>query len=152
MDGGLAELMQNLTPDDYLVVMSDHGFGPLTHYLHVNAWLAERGYLRFRRNPVSAARYAAYRLGLTPLGVYEKLRALGLGRRMQDTASTRNEQMKAAVRRLFLSFADVDWSRTRAYSLGFGGPIFVNLLGREPQGIVRPGTEYDRLLEQIGTE
>ncbi|MGQ0764482.1 MAG: alkaline phosphatase family protein [Gemmatimonadota bacterium] len=33
------------------------------------------------------------------------------------------------------SLKDVDWSRTRAYSLGFGG-INLNLRGREPLGIV----------------
>jgi len=32
-------------------------------------------------------------------------------------------------------FADVDWSKTRAFSVGMGG-IFINLLGRESQGIV----------------
>ena len=152
MDAALAKLAGELGPDDYLVVMSDHGFGPLSHYLHVNAWLAEHGYLKFRRNPLSALRFMAYRLGLTPLNVYERLRALGMGSRMQDTASERNDAMKAAIRQVFLSFHDVDWSRTRAYSLGFGGPIFVNLLGREPQGIVRPGEDSDALLAQISME
>jgi predicted AlkP superfamily phosphohydrolase/phosphomutase len=32
---------------------------------------------------------------------------------------------------------DVDWSRTRAYALGLGG-IYLNIAGREGQGIVRP--------------
>jgi predicted AlkP superfamily phosphohydrolase/phosphomutase len=31
----------------------------------------------------------------------------------------------------------VDWSQTRAYAVGFGG-IYLNLAGREAQGIVRP--------------
>jgi predicted AlkP superfamily phosphohydrolase/phosphomutase len=34
-------------------------------------------------------------------------------------------------------FADVDWSRTRAFGLGLGG-IFLNVAGREAQGIVEP--------------
>jgi hypothetical protein len=33
--------------------------------------------------------------------------------------------------------SEVDWTRTRAYSLGLG-KIFLNLQGREPQGIVSP--------------
>ena len=32
-------------------------------------------------------------------------------------------------------FGDVDWSRTRAYAVGFGG-IYLNVAGREAQGIV----------------
>jgi len=152
MDAALAELVAGLGPDDYLLVMSDHGFGPLTHYLHVNSWLAEHGYLRFKRNPLSAVKFLAYRLGFTPLGVYEKLRALGLGSHMQETAGERNEWMKALVQKVFLSLPDVDWGRTRAYSLGFGGPIFVNLRGREPQGIVEPGAEYEALRAQIESD
>ena len=35
-------------------------------------------------------------------------------------------------------FAAVDWTRTRAYALGFGG-VFLNLAGREPQGLVAVG-------------
>ncbi|MBC7894854.1 MAG: alkaline phosphatase family protein [Cytophagaceae bacterium] len=34
-------------------------------------------------------------------------------------------------------FHQVDWSRTRAYALGFGG-IYLNVAGREGQGIVAP--------------
>ncbi len=32
-------------------------------------------------------------------------------------------------------FEDVDWSKTKAYALGFGG-VYINLKGREGQGIV----------------
>ena len=37
---------------------------------------------------------------------------------------------------------NVDWSRTKAYSMGLG-EIYVNVRGREAQGIVEPGAEYD---------
>ncbi|MDA0335164.1 MAG: alkaline phosphatase family protein [bacterium] len=40
--------------------------------------------------------------------------------------------------------ADVDWSRTRAYALGLSG-LYINLRGREGQGIVAPGAEYEAL-------
>ena len=44
--------------------------------------------------------------------------------------------------------ADVDWSRTQAYSLGLTG-VFLNLEGREAQGIVEPGDEAERVKEEI---
>ncbi len=40
-------------------------------------------------------------------------------------------------RREFRLFANVDWSRTRAYGLGLNG-LYVNLRGREKDGIVAP--------------
>lgn len=45
-------------------------------------------------------------------------------------------------------FQDVDWSRTKAYALGLGS-IYVNLAGREKQGIVLPGAEYDDVRKRI---
>ncbi len=41
----------------------------------------------------------------------------------------------------------VDWSQTQAYSLGMGF-VYLNLAGREPQGIVQPG-EADAILRRI---
>ncbi len=45
-------------------------------------------------------------------------------------------------------FQGVDWSKTRAYALGLG-QIYINLRGRETQGIVTPGAEYTALREEI---
>ncbi|HUU28009.1 MAG TPA: alkaline phosphatase family protein [archaeon] len=45
-------------------------------------------------------------------------------------------------------FVNVDWSGTRAYSVGLG-LIFINLKAREAQGIVEPGQEYDTLVREI---
>ncbi len=45
-------------------------------------------------------------------------------------------------------YADVDWSRSRAYGQGLNG-IFLNLKGRESQGIVNPGQEAEALKKEI---
>ncbi len=44
-----------------------------------------------------------------------------------------------------------DWSRTRAFGIPalYNGQIRLNVKGREPQGIVEPGTAYDELLDRI---
>jgi predicted AlkP superfamily phosphohydrolase/phosphomutase len=43
---------------------------------------------------------------------------------------------------------DVDWSKTKAYSLGLTG-MFLNLEGREAKGIVRPGAEAQAVKKEI---
>ncbi len=48
-------------------------------------------------------------------------------------------------------FASVDWRRTRAYGLGLNG-LYLNLRGREREGIVQPGAEADALLNEIKTK
>ncbi|PIU40930.1 MAG: hypothetical protein COS99_08495 [Candidatus Omnitrophica bacterium CG07_land_8_20_14_0_80_42_15] len=44
--------------------------------------------------------------------------------------------------------ADIDWSKTKAYSIGFGA-IYINQEGRERNGIVKPGAETESLKEEI---
>ena len=43
---------------------------------------------------------------------------------------------------------NVDWSHTRAYAMGLG-EMYINLKGREAQGIVNPGPEYDALKAEL---
>ena len=45
-------------------------------------------------------------------------------------------------------FESVDWSRTRAFSLGLTG-MFINRKGREASGIVEEGAEYDALKAEL---
>jgi len=44
--------------------------------------------------------------------------------------------------------ANVDWSRTRAYGLGLNG-LYINLRGRDRDGIVQPGLEANALIKEI---
>jgi predicted AlkP superfamily phosphohydrolase/phosphomutase len=45
-------------------------------------------------------------------------------------------------------FEDVDWSRTRAYTMGLNG-IYLNVKGREREGVVQSGTEVESLKEEL---
>jgi predicted AlkP superfamily phosphohydrolase/phosphomutase len=45
-------------------------------------------------------------------------------------------------------YKDVDWGRTRAYGLGLGG-VYLNLKGREAQGLVDPGDEAANLKAEL---
>lgn len=47
--------------------------------------------------------------------------------------------------------ANVDWTQTRAYGLGLNG-LYLNLRGRESNGIVKPGTAADMLMAEIRTK
>ncbi len=50
--------------------------------------------------------------------------------------------------------ADINWATTRAFCLptDLEGCIRVNLKGREPQGIVEPGAEYEALLSDLSAQ
>jgi len=71
---------------------------------------------------------------------------LGFGRQAMELGRQRREELQ---RRLFLSLDDVDWARTKVYSAGNFGQMYVNLKGREPQGSVSPGAEYEAVLDDL---
>ncbi|RKY00001.1 hypothetical protein DRP77_12320 [Candidatus Poribacteria bacterium] len=54
------------------------------------------------------------------------------------------EEAGLLVRR---SDGTVDWSKTKAYPTYYG--VWVNLRGRDPNGIVEPGEEYERVRDEI---
>ena len=45
---------------------------------------------------------------------------------------------------------DVDWSKTQAYGLGING-LYLNLKGREREGIVEPGQQHEELIQELIT-
>jgi predicted AlkP superfamily phosphohydrolase/phosphomutase len=45
-------------------------------------------------------------------------------------------------------YADVDWSKSKAYGQGLNG-IFLNMAGREKHGIVKPGKEAEAVKDEI---
>jgi predicted AlkP superfamily phosphohydrolase/phosphomutase len=147
-DETLGALVDAAGDDTTVVVMSDHGFGPIYRFVNVNMWLIERGYLQLKRTVWSRAKYILFRLGLTP-GLFYRLAMLAGMANIRLARGMRNRFiLLRLIERFFLSMADVDWSRTTAYSQGNYGQIFVNLQGREPDGIVPP-EEYESVRERI---
>lgn len=149
MDSCLAGLLDAAGNDTMLMVMSDHGSGSLETYIHVNAWLVSQGFMQLKLTPSTGAKRLLYQMGLTPTALYKLSMALGRGHQVARTLRQHKVGALSALRRAFMSFSDVDWSRTRAYGLGNYGQLYVNLLGREPQGIVSPGAEYEEVVEEL---
>ncbi len=137
----------NFLPPISVFLMSDHGHGPLRNFLYVNNYLVKLGYLKFKNSPLTTLKLLAFALGITPRTIYQLLLTLGLGKLRRTLDKRRGG--RGLLKRFFLSLNDVDWTRTRAYSIGYIGEVHINLRGREPQGIVAPGEEYERLRDEV---
>jgi predicted AlkP superfamily phosphohydrolase/phosphomutase len=146
IDKALGKIVASLDEDTVLILMSDHGFGPFHKFIHVNNWLRRQGWLRLKAEFKPRLKSAIFDLGFTPMGVYNLLMSVGLGYLKREVVRGRGQGL---LKTLFLSFDDVDWSQTVAYSLGNVGQINLNVRGREPQGIVDPGPDYERLRQDI---
>lgn len=150
-----------------VVLMSDHGMGPTHYHVNLNNWLVQGGFMQWRRRPATALRRLGYRLGLNPTTLYnllpqELMHRLTLGDLRTGVAQIPTEHVghrssltqrlaRWLSRGLFLTFTDIDWSRTVAYSTGTteAGLIYLNVSGREPAGTVAWGKEYQRVREQL---
>lgn len=150
LDAYIGELVASLPTDTTVLVMSDHGHGPLRNFLYVNNFLKQRGYLSLKNETGARVKDAAFRAGLTPRTAYGLLLRLGLGK-LRRTLDKRRAG-RGLLKRFFLSLQDVDWSRTRAYSIGYIGEVHINLRGREPQGVVAPGAEYEQVRNELVRE
>lgn len=134
VDGMLGDLLNRIEkyPDTTLIIMSDHGFAPFRRKMHVNDWLLQEGYLVLKDS-------VEYRDG----AFYQDEEKLGekiLTWSSQTTADGEPDWEKSPV----------DWSKTKAYCIGFNG-VILNREGREPLGIVTDA-EADALLDEIQTK
>jgi predicted AlkP superfamily phosphohydrolase/phosphomutase len=135
IDEAIGQFLQRYGPR-WIMVLSDHGFGLLTKDVHLNNFLAEHGLLSYYPQPF-LRRGQAY------------VRRLA----RKNLPSTFKRQVKRFLpigQPFFERLAQqIDWKKTKVYSLGYFGNLFVNLKGREPLGIVEHGEEYESVMEEV---
>lgn len=152
MDADIGRLMEKAGPDTITLVISDHGGGPLYRDVFLNEWLRREGYLATRSDTpeLQGPRALIARAGITRENISKTLRGLGLGRVERAIKDLLGERIAVLPRSARAEFPDaIDWPNTRAYSFGYHGQIYLNVAGREPQGVVWPGAEYEALCDEI---
>jgi predicted AlkP superfamily phosphohydrolase/phosphomutase len=133
VDEKIGLLLNELSEDCTVLIMSDHGFGPLEKMVNLNIFLMEKGLLHLRDDTWTRLKSLAFKHGLTPKDAYRMVERIGL----QNLATRVSKNTRNQLVGKFLSFDSVDWQRTIAYSLGHVGQIYLNVAGREPQGIIK---------------
>jgi predicted AlkP superfamily phosphohydrolase/phosphomutase len=147
VDDYIGRMLDLLLPDTNVMLMSDHGFGPLHKIVNLNIFLFEHGLLKLSGDAKTRAKAAAFRRGITPAGVYRMVERIGL----QNLATRVSKETRNQVVGRFLSFENVDWSQTVAYSMGHVGQVYLNMIGREPNGIVKKSEYQQRRQELVET-
>ncbi len=149
LDARLADFLAAIDGDTGVIVMSDHGSGPYYREVYLNVWLQREGFQTLKKGVGGAAggvRTLLRRSGLTRENLTTRLGWHNVNRIKAHLP----DRVKALVPRASMEVTDVvDWSRTQAYSFGYIGQIYINLRGREPEGIVEPGAEYERVVSDI---
>ncbi len=159
IDRGLGRILAALPPVTTVFVVTGDAVGPNHSGWHLLPDVLRR--LELLTEPARGGGEAAPETAPEPEG-----EDAGSGRPRWDPVKALRDLMpkdlrKAIARKLPTKLRDalarrvdtaaIDWSRTRAYTLptDLEGCVRINLAGREPFGIVQPGEEYERLLDEL---
>lgn len=136
LDSKIGELVDMVPENATVVLMSDHGFGPLHKGFRLESWLAQNDYLKESKRA---------NLSLFSMGK-QKLKNM-LPPSIQGYL--RKKLPFEVLKTRLLSLDHVDLSESKVFTVGGHGHLVINLRGREPMGIVEPGIEYERLCQDI---
>ncbi len=137
VDKGIGVATELAGEDGAIFLMSDHGFGSCAGQFAVNAVLVDRGYAAARRQRLLPKVKRMLRRAAVPNRLRRKVSLSKIGQRAVGAMDA------------------LDWARTSAYFVPGTNGVRINVRGREVNGIIKPGAEYERLrieLRDILTE
>ena len=132
LDSAVGRLIEKMPSDTRVFIVSDHGFCAELYEVRVNEVLAKAGLLAFKSGSTRKLRARIRRLG-------DKI---SRHREYEDS-----NPLDKKVRHGSYYLEEIDWARTRAFFAQDKG-VWVNLAGREPEGVVDL-CDYDSVIREI---
>ncbi len=146
-DDFLGWVMDEIGDDDTLMVLSDHGHGPIYQTINLNSWLYSAGYLDLESRPWTRLKqfgynhiYDAVETVMSELNLFSKLK-MGVARTSGDGSGPDLAEL------LTISRKDIDWNRTAAFTVASGGQIYLNTDDHD-EGAISPGN-YDEIRDRL---
>lgn len=146
LDEIIGKRIEGIDEDTVVMIMSDHGFCSIHKKVHLNRWLINEGLLTLRNREKRNARFALLKGVINIIKKCDKFLAsydvFGLRRSLR--VATRKKRNVLTRRKM------IDWTGTKAYvgRISENG-IHINLKGRDSEGIVSDGVEYEKLRDTI---
>ena len=135
VDSFLGKSMK-MFPNHNIIIMSDHGGGPYYKDVTINKWLMDEGYL-FLKKKTALHKRIMDRIGIN------RLISKGLNLGLWKIINTFPVIKKTIQTRFLLTYNDIDWDKTRVYSYGYYGPIYIN------RKIIKTEKEFKEVKEDI---
>ncbi|MFQ6133449.1 MAG: alkaline phosphatase family protein [Armatimonadota bacterium] len=148
LDACVGELRAAAPENATTVVVSDHGAGLAERFFCLGEWLQQQGLLRRSRLPIIGADLIMIRW--RSFGRFLRAcRVEGLGKLLPPRLLEAQFPTIQATRRDVFS-RGIDWRRTLAApDPGVRHGIRINLRGRDPNGIVEAGGDYEELRDRV---
>lgn len=120
VDDTIGELLARIDDDTNVMLVSDHGFGPLKGMVNINNYLIKKGYIKFHRKSQIKSKLFSY--GFTPKNLFGMMKKLGLA----GLARSVSPEKRNRVLNSFIGYRDMDMKNTLAFSRGHVGQIHIN--------------------------
>ena len=145
VDKGIGRIIEKTPEDCDIIVISDHGFGPLVQDIYVDEWLAQEGFLSWR----SSDNTQALEYFLVPaienswklvkwMDLDQRIKSILPGSIIDFGNSIQNQRSR-----------EIDWERTEIFFNSLSGQGFIiNLEDRFKNGIV-PREGYKEIIEDV---
>jgi len=162
LDQLLGELLDQVQDENtYVFFVSNYGFRSIMKKFFVNEWLSELGLLSKK---ISTEKSTIPEIIDDQFGHQQKQRLVAnflakTGITKDNIRSVFPTQFCEFVKKVTPAYLRklfpkenliIDWEKTKAFFPSrFSQGIRINLKGREPQGIVKPGWEYEKLRDSI---
>ncbi len=149
-DACVGKFLEAIDDDTTVIVMSDHGGGSHPkYYLNTNYVLRTLNLLQpsvkaSKNSGLKGAFKQFYRTKIRRFAYLEKVYR-SLPERLKRMATNLDSQT-------MMNLDVIDWKHTRAYRFPMYPPvegIMINVAGRQPEGCVRPGEEYEAIRTRI---
>jgi predicted AlkP superfamily phosphohydrolase/phosphomutase len=140
IDSFFGEVFTLIDESTTVLIISDHGFGPVRSFSdYLNPLFSQLGLLSYRssqsnlrgrliKNLLLYGRKLIPQSLQRPLAMaFPKLHRRALGERL---------------------YSDIDWSKSQVFAHLYGGKIYINLRGRQPEGAVS-AEDYESVCEQV---
>lgn len=121
-----------------ILIVSDHGFGPNKKAFLVNEYLVNNGYLELKKIPALdiIKRFVSILRKPVILKMLAPILAISFVKPLYRSVTRQTGR------------TPICWDRTKAFSYATWGTIYINLVGREPEGIVTE-EDYEKLRSEI---
>ncbi len=141
IDAIIGEMLTNIDNNTTVIIVSDHGTGPYYKEFYLNSWLVQSGWLKLKKDVKNGPLKIKF---LSLEKCFKKANIRFINRVLPIWI----KEIKIPVlKRIIPVFSElIDWNNTKAYGTPHG--ISINLVNREPHGIVQP-EDYERLIKEI---
>lgn len=139
IDDSIKEIMKRIDEDTLLIVMSDHGFGPIYKCVFLNNYLKTLGLLSI-----------SVKGAIMPIVIERFLESLKtrlphVSKFVLEASKTFFQKIQSKAENVpSLQFSEyIDWAQTKAYSLGALGDLSVN------RSVLKSSREYEDLIKYL---